>query len=114
MLIICLCLYVLFTCPPLTLPVSAFSRTFNEDFSSNWKHAAKSSVKSQDRRNALAGIDILRKTCNHPDLLQRGHWEASSQYGAVERSGKLLVTMKARTVQRTHFLGTFILQPRTG
>ena len=48
----------------------------------------------QDRKNALAGIDILRKLCNHPDLLQRASWENADDYGAVERSGKLIVTMK--------------------
>lgn len=48
----------------------------------------------QDRKNALAGIDILRKLCNHPDLLQRSNWESKEEYGAVERSGKLIVAMK--------------------
>jgi SNF2 family DNA or RNA helicase len=48
----------------------------------------------QDRKNALAGIDILRKLCNHPDLLQRSNWESSEEYGSVERSGKLIVAMK--------------------
>ena len=50
----------------------------------------------QDRRNALAGIDILRKICNHPDLLQRGQWEGSDDYGNPKRSGKLLVALKVR------------------
>lgn len=50
----------------------------------------------QDRKNALAGIDILRKLCNHPDLLQRATWENAKDYGRVERSGKLIVAMKAR------------------
>lgn len=45
-------------------------------------------------RNALAGIDVLRKICNHPDLLQRTTWENSDSYGAVERSGKLQVVIK--------------------
>ncbi|KAK9837571.1 hypothetical protein WJX74_000576 [Apatococcus lobatus] len=45
-------------------------------------------------RNALAGIDVLRKICNHPDLLQRTNWSGASQYGALERSGKLTVTLK--------------------
>ena len=48
----------------------------------------------QDRRNALAGIDILRKICNHPDLLQRAQWEGSDDYGNPKRSGKLLVALK--------------------
>ena len=49
----------------------------------------------QDRKNALAGIDILRKICNHPDLLQRKQWESTKQYGDPVRSGKLTVAMKA-------------------
>ncbi len=51
---------------------------------------------AQDRRNALAGIDILRKICNHPDLLQRAKWEGAPDYGNPARSGKLTVAMKAR------------------
>lgn len=47
-------------------------------------------------RNALAGIDILRKTCNHPDLLQRTTWEGTQSYGDPSRSGKMLVTLKVR------------------
>lgn len=50
---------------------------------------------AQDRRNALAGIDILRKICNHPDLLQRAKWEGAPDYGNPVRSGKLTVAMKA-------------------
>lgn len=45
-------------------------------------------------RAALAGIDILRKICNHPDLIERSKWENSELYGKPERSGKLTVTMK--------------------
>ena len=51
-------------------------------------------VALQDRKNALAGIDILRKICNHPDLLQRKQWESVKQYGDPVRSGKLTVAMK--------------------
>ena len=47
-------------------------------------------------RQALAGIDILRKICNHPDLLERTKWEGSEEYGKPERSGKLTVLMKVR------------------
>lgn len=50
----------------------------------------------QDRRNALAGIDILRKICNHPDLLQRRQWESTEKYGDPVRSGKLVVALKVR------------------
>lgn len=48
----------------------------------------------QGDRNALMGIDVLRKTCNHPDLLQRTTWEGTQSYGDPSRSGKMLVTMK--------------------
>jgi DNA excision repair protein ERCC-6 len=54
---------------------------------------------AQDRRNALAGIDILRKICNHPDLLQRAKWEGAPDYGNPVRSGKLTVAMKARAAR---------------
>ena len=40
------------------------------------------------KHNALAGIDSLRKICNHPDLI---HDEFAPDYGAVSKSGKLLV-----------------------
>ena len=45
-------------------------------------------------RGALVGIDILRKICNHPDLLERTKWDALSDYGNPERSGKMLVLEK--------------------
>ncbi|CAG9466591.1 unnamed protein product [Pedinophyceae sp. YPF-701] len=45
-------------------------------------------------RNALAGIDILKKICNHPDLLQRVQMGGSEGYGLPERSGKLRVAEK--------------------
>ena len=32
-------------------------------------------------RNALAGIDVLRKICNHPDLLERATAGAAEDYG---------------------------------
>jgi len=46
------------------------------------------------RREALAGIDVLRKIVNHPDLLDRLRCGASPDYGAVERSGKMLVVQR--------------------
>lgn len=33
-------------------------------------------------RQALAGIDILRKVCNHPDLLERLSGQDAPDYGA--------------------------------
>ncbi len=48
-------------------------------------------------RAALAGIDILRKICNHPDLLERAKWEASAEYGDPIRSGKLQVLDRVLT-----------------
>ncbi|GHP06112.1 hypothetical protein PPROV_000485900 [Pycnococcus provasolii] len=48
------------------------------------------------RRKLLAGIDTLRKVCNHPDLLDRVASVVSNDpdYGNVERSGKLTVLDK--------------------
>ena len=40
-------------------------------------------------RAALAGIDVLRKVCNPPDLLERARWEAAADYGNPARSGKM-------------------------
>jgi SNF2 family DNA or RNA helicase len=34
---------------------------------------------------ALAGIDILRKICNHPDLLERAKWEAAEVGGGEQQ-----------------------------
>ena len=54
----------------------------------------------QGNRNALAGIDILRKVCNHPDLLQRSQWQGSEEYGSPERSGKLTVAIKVCLIKQ--------------
>ncbi|TPX58429.1 hypothetical protein PhCBS80983_g03115 [Powellomyces hirtus] len=43
------------------------------------------------KRHALYGIDIMRKICNHPDLLERLQSEHKEDYGAVSRSGKMKV-----------------------
>ena len=45
-------------------------------------------------KGALVGIDILRKICNHPDLLERSKGESLTDYGNPERSGKMLVLDK--------------------
>lgn len=45
-------------------------------------------------KGALVGIDILRKICNHPDLLERSKGASLSDYGNPERSGKMLVLDK--------------------
>eukprot|EP00897_Mesotaenium_endlicherianum_P003195 jgi/Mesen1/2903/ME000175S02056 len=42
-------------------------------------------------RNALYGIDVLRKICNHPDLLEREATAGHADYGNPTRSGKLTV-----------------------
>lgn len=44
---------------------------------------------------ALAGLDILRKICNHPDLLERGTQQGRADYGDPCRSGKLQVCARA-------------------
>lgn len=59
----------------------------------------ESFLKSEDlnailkgKRNMLMGVDVLRKICNHPDLLQLN--KNSPDYGNVSRSGKLEVVKK--------------------
>ena len=48
----------------------------------------------EGRREALSGIDVLRKIVNHPDLLERQTKATHADYGNAERSGKQMVTMK--------------------
>ena len=43
----------------------------------------------EGRQRVLAGIDILRKICNHPHLLDKDN--RPSDYGAIENSGKMIV-----------------------
>lgn len=54
------------------------------------------------KRQALYGIDILRKICNHPDL--QGHdtlqKTAGYNYGELERSGKMIVVKQFIEVWR--------------
>ena len=45
-------------------------------------------------REALAGIDVLRKIVNHPDLLDRARAGDAPDYGNPERSGKLQVVRR--------------------
>ncbi|CAH9081108.1 unnamed protein product [Cuscuta europaea] len=42
-------------------------------------------------KNTLYGIDVMRKICNHPDLLEREHSRSDPDYGNPERSGKMKV-----------------------
>ncbi|CAR30825.1 hypothetical protein ZYGR_0P01270 [Zygosaccharomyces rouxii] len=43
------------------------------------------------KRRVLYGIDILRKICNHPDLLDRDERSKEASYGDPKRSGKMQV-----------------------
>ncbi|KAJ5681716.1 DNA repair protein rhp26 [Penicillium maclennaniae] len=43
------------------------------------------------KRNSLFGIDILRKICNHPDLVDHALRSHETDYGQGELSGKMLV-----------------------
>lgn len=43
------------------------------------------------KRRVLYGIDILRKICNHPDLLDREERHQEKSYGDPKRSGKMQV-----------------------
>ena len=51
-------------------------------------------------REALGGIDVLRKIVNHPDLLERRTQAANEEYGEASRSGKLQVTLKVLSLWR--------------
>ena len=51
-------------------------------------------------REALGGIDVLRKIVNHPDLLERRTQAANEGYGDSVRSGKLQVTLKVLSLWR--------------
>ena len=47
----------------------------------------------QGKRQVLAGVDILRKICNHPDLQDHRNLstKAGYEYGSPEKSGKMQV-----------------------
>ncbi|XP_068493116.1 protein CHROMATIN REMODELING 8 isoform X1 [Phaseolus vulgaris] len=49
-------------------------------------------------RNSLYGIDVMRKICNHPDLLERDHAFSDPDYGNPERSGKMKVVAQVLNV----------------
>lgn len=49
-------------------------------------------------RNSLYGIDVMRKICNHPDLLEREHSQHHPDYGNPERSGKMKVVAQVLKV----------------
>ncbi|KAK9281385.1 hypothetical protein L1049_004285 [Liquidambar formosana] len=49
-------------------------------------------------RNSLYGIDVMRKICNHPDLLEREHSCRNPDYGNPERSGKMKVVAQVLKV----------------
>ncbi|XP_010262354.1 PREDICTED: protein CHROMATIN REMODELING 8 isoform X2 [Nelumbo nucifera] len=49
-------------------------------------------------RNSLYGIDVMRKICNHPDLLEREHSSRNPDYGNPERSGKMKVVSQVLKV----------------
>ncbi|XP_008791071.2 DNA excision repair protein CSB [Phoenix dactylifera] len=52
----------------------------------------------EGNRNSLYGIDIMRKICNHPDLLEREHSAQHPDYGNPERSGKMKVVAQVLRV----------------
>jgi DNA excision repair protein ERCC-6 len=43
------------------------------------------------KKNSLFGIDILRKICNHPDLVDHAFRSHEAEYGKGDLSGKMLV-----------------------
>ncbi|CAM8980702.1 unnamed protein product [Rhodiola kirilowii] len=52
----------------------------------------------EGNRNSLYGIDVMRKICNHPDLLEREHACNNPDYGNPERSGKMKVVSQVLKV----------------
>ena len=55
------------------------------------------------RRSALAGIDTLRKICNHPDLLQRTAWGDGGGYGDPVRALRERFNLGATDAQAAAF-----------
>lgn len=49
-------------------------------------------------RKALYGIDVMRKICNHPELLEREHSHSNPDYGNPQRSGKMKVVAEVLKV----------------
>lgn len=49
-------------------------------------------------KNSLYGIDVMRKICNHPDLLERDHSCQNPDYGNPDRSGKMKVVAEVLKV----------------
>lgn len=49
-------------------------------------------------RKSLYGIDVMRKICNHPDLLEREQCANNPDYGNPERSGKMKVVAQVLKV----------------
>lgn len=49
-------------------------------------------------RNSLYGIDVMRKICNHPDLLEREQSCQDPDYGNPERSEKMKVVAQVLKV----------------
>ena len=46
------------------------------------------------KRNLLSALTVMRKICNHPDLLTLGTKDIPDDYGDASRSGKLNVIEK--------------------
>ncbi|KAL3232344.1 hypothetical protein RNJ44_04260 [Nakaseomyces bracarensis] len=53
------------------------------------------------KRHVLYGIDILRKICNHPDLLDRDYKKDTASYGDPKRSGKMQVVKQLLKLWRS-------------
>lgn len=54
-------------------------------------HSKEMDAILERRRQVLYGIDIVRKICNHPDLVDLTITEGNPDYGNPERSGKMVV-----------------------
>ncbi|KAF5930518.1 hypothetical protein HYC85_031391 [Camellia sinensis] len=64
----------------------------NAHLTKKTEHVLFCSLTAEQRSvNSLFGIDVMRKICNHPDLLEREHSFQNPDYGNPERSGKMKV-----------------------
>lgn len=65
------------------------------------------------KRQVLFGIDILRKICNHPDLLDREEKRHQAAYGDPKRSGKMQVVKQLLLLwKRQHHKALLFTQSR--
>ncbi|KAL0084706.1 SNF2 family N-terminal domain-containing protein [Phycomyces blakesleeanus] len=55
----------------------------------------------EHRRQVLYGIDIVRKICNHPDIIDISKAKSNPSYGDPEKSGKMVVVRALLNLWKT-------------